>query len=386
MANSILSDKRLRIFYAACWLVWTLLQYIILRQINIDELHAISDSIVSNTLLALCCFFISNNMKYYRPRQEKYWYVLVVSLTASFLWMLTLQGVMWMIFKEGDNYLNVIRASWGIRFGAGFLLISSMSMFSLLWYNQQEQKEADNRKTEVEELSKEAELFKLRQQMQPHFLFNSLNSISALTGSDPEKARHMIHQLSDFLRGTLKKDEQQWNTLEEELQYLQLYLDIEKVRFGYRLQTEIIYKDEILSLKLPALLLQPVVENAIKFGLYDTIGEVMIRLEAVTDGSNLKIIVQNPFDPETSQPLKGTGFGLSSIQRRLFLLFARNDLLKTEKDNNQFTTVILIPQIKESQLLREDMIQTEMQLRINKEINDRIMHKVNQSIDKSFNK
>ena len=60
--------------------------------------------------------------------------------------------------------------------------------------------------------------------------------------TQPEKARHMIHQLSDFLRGTLKKDEQQWNTLEEELQYLAIYLDIEKVRFGHRLQTEIIYE------------------------------------------------------------------------------------------------------------------------------------------------
>jgi len=386
LANSILSDKRLRLFYTAWWLIWILLQYIILRQINIEVLHAITDSIISNALLALCCFFISNNMKYYRPRQEKYWYILVVSLTVSFLWMLAQQGVMWMIFKEGDNYTEVIRASWGIRFGAGFLLISSMSMFSLLWYSQQEQKESDSRKTEVEKLSKEAELFKLRQQLQPHFLFNSLNSISALTGSDPEKARHMIHQLSDFLRGTLKKDEQQWNTLEEELQYLQLYLEIEKVRFGHRLQTEIIYKDEILSLKLPALLLQPVVENAIKFGLYDTIGEVKIRLEAKADGNNLKIIVQNPFDPETSQPLKGTGFGLSSIQRRLFLLFARHDLLKTKKENNQFITTILIPQINESQLMKKDVKQTEIQDWLSKEINDRIIHKVNQSIDKSFNK
>lgn len=221
-------------------------------------------------------------------------------------------------------------------------------MFSLLWYSQQEQKESDSRKVEAERLSREAELFKLRQQLQPHFLFNSLNSISALTGSNPEKARHMIHQLSDFLRGTLKKDEHQWNTLDEELQYLGLYLDIEKVRFGHRLQTEIICSEDALHFKLPVLLLQPVVENAIKFGLYDTTGDVMIRLEAAAEGNNLKITVQNPFDPETSQPLKGTGFGLSSIQRRLFLLFARHDLLKTESEKEIYITTILIPQILNS--------------------------------------
>lgn len=283
-------------------------------------------------------------MKYYLPRREKYWYILVVSGSASLLWMVVLQAALWMILPQKDNYTDFIQSSWAIRFGAGFLLISSMSMFSLLWYSQQEQKEMDNRRTEAEKLSREAELFKLRQQLQPHFLFNSLNSISALTGSNPEKARHMIQQLSDFLRGTLRKNEQQWNTLEEELNYLELYLDIEKVRFGHRLRTEINYEQEILLLKLPALLLQPVVENAIKFGLYDTTGEVIIKISAIKEKGNLKIIVQNPFDAETSQPFKGTGFGLSSIQRRLFLLFARNDLLTTKKEGEFFTTVILVPQ------------------------------------------
>ena len=324
--------------------MWMGLQFIILRQLNIDQAHAAADSIASNTLLAISCFFMSNNMKYYLPRREKYWYILVLSVSASFLWLLILQGALWMFFKEGDPYFQFIKASWGIRFGASFLLISSMSMFSLLWYSQQEQREMDNRKIEAEKISKEAELFKLRQQLQPHFLFNSLNSISALTATHPEKARHMIHQLSDFLRGTLKKDEHHWNTLEEELEYLQLYLEIEKVRFGYRLQTQIIYSNDTLQYKLPALLLQPVVENAIKFGLYDTTGEVLIKLEAIVEQNNLKIMVQNPFDPETSQPVKGTGFGLTSIERRLFLLFARNDLLKIKKEEEHFVTTILIPQ------------------------------------------
>lgn len=284
-------------------------------------------------------------MKYYLPRKEKYWYLLIISLTLSGVWILLQHGALWVIFPEEDTYADIIHSSSGIRYAAGFLLISSMSMFSLLWYSQREQKELDARKSEAEHLTREAELFKLRQQLQPHFLFNSLNSISALTGSQPEKARHMIQQLSDFLRGTLKKDDQQWSTLEEEIQYLGLYLDIEKVRFGHRLQTEINVSDAVLSLKLPALLLQPVVENAIKFGLYDTYGDVLIRIAAARENNYLKIMIQNPFDPETSQPLKGTGFGLSSVQRRLFLLFARQDLLITEKDNENFITTILIPQI-----------------------------------------
>ena len=154
----------------------------------------------------------------------------------------------------------------------------------------------------------------------------------------------MINQLSEFLRGTLKKDERQWNTLKEEMQYLELYLDIEKVRFGYRLQTNIYCDEAALDLKLPAMLLQPVVENAIKFGLYDTTGEVTIKIQAKKTDNSLIVTVENPFDPETAQPLQGTGFGLPSIHRRLFLLFARQDLLITTKENNHFITSILIPQ------------------------------------------
>ncbi len=343
--KSILSDKRLQVFFATWWMLCMAIQFLILKQINIDDKHALLDTLASIILLATGSFFISNNMKYYLPRKEKYWYILIISITVGFLWFLAQRAAMWMILKDGDAYINFIHTTSAIRFGAGFLLLSSMSMFSLMWYGQQEYKEMANRKTETEQLSKEAELFKLRRQFQPHFLFNSLNSISALTSSDPEKARHMIYQLSDFLRGTLKKDEQQWIPLEEEIQYLQLYLEIEKVRFGHRLQTEIIIPGEAMQFKLPALILQPVVENAIKFGLYDTTGDVLIKLQTKVENGNLNISVQNPFDPETAHPAKGTGFGLRSIQRRLFLLFARNDLLKTTIENNIFTTTIVVPQM-----------------------------------------
>jgi LytS/YehU family sensor histidine kinase len=185
----------------------------------------------------------------------------------------------------------------------------------------------------------------LRQQLQPHFLFNSLNSINALIGINPEEARKMVQQLSDFLRGTLKKEETQWVTLQEELQYLQLYLDIEKVRFGNRLVTQIETNEEINQLKMPALLLQPIVENAIKFGLYDTTGDTLIRIHATKEENTLLINVMNPFDPQTSSPKQGTGFGLKSVQRRLYLLFARTDLLTTESKENIFITTVRIPQV-----------------------------------------
>jgi len=284
-------------------------------------------------------------MRYYLPRKEKYWYVLVISFSLACVWLVVTRLLLWAFFKSDETYLAMVNKSSTVRYGIAFLILGCMATMCLLWFTQKEQKEMDARKMEAEKLAKEAELYKLRQQLQPHFLFNSLNSISALVGSQPDQARKMIYQLSDFLRGTLKKEEQQLVNLEEELEYLELYLDIEKVRFGHRLTTIVDCEENCKPMKLPSLLLQPVVENAIKFGLYDTTDDITIRISAMQKNNYLEVVVENPFDPETSSPKKGTGFGLSSVQRRLYLLFARNDLLETKTENNLFITKVKIPQL-----------------------------------------
>jgi two-component system, LytTR family, sensor kinase len=118
------------------------------------------------------------------------------------------------------------------------------------------------------------------------------------------------------------------------------------MRFGHRLATCIDFDPASGQQKLPPMLLQPLVENAIKFGLYDTTEAVSITIAAQQIDHNLIISVSNPFDPQTTPPRKGTGFGLHGIQRRLYLTFARQDLLQTQSDqNNIFTTTLTIPQI-----------------------------------------
>jgi LytS/YehU family sensor histidine kinase len=180
--------------------------------------------------------------------------------------------------------------------------------------------------------------------LQPHFLFNSLNSINALIGFKPQEARKMVQQLSEFLRSTLRKDDSQPVLLAEELQTLELYLEIEKMRFGHRLQTEIMADETSRRMKLPPMLLQPLVENAIKFGLYDTTGQVTISLHSKATENHLEISIRNPYDPQTAPKRQGTGFGLYGVQRRLYLLFARHDLLQTHSENQIFTSTLLIPQ------------------------------------------
>jgi large-conductance mechanosensitive channel len=345
MSTSPLSTFRFRIIFILFWLAIMADHAIVLQWFGLSWKISITDSLVSNTLLLLAGLLVMNTLRYYLPRRERYIHLLAWAVFLTIVIILLDGWILTSIFSTNHDYALLLHHSLIVRISLDFLLLSCLILISVLWYHQLEIKEQDEIKKDAEKLAKEAELFKLRQQLQPHFLFNSLNSINALIGSRPEEARKMVQQLSDFLRGTIKKEETQWVTLQEELQYLHLYLDIEKVRFGNRLSTVIEADETTKPLKLPALLLQPIVENAIKFGLYDTTGDTVIEIFAAKEDNNLLIKVQNPFDPETSSPQQGTGFGLKSVQRRLYLLFARNDLLKTEIKENIFTTIVKIPQL-----------------------------------------
>jgi hypothetical protein len=344
LAASPLRTLRFRLTFAICWCSWGLLHAFVLNRFGFLWTVSVWDSVISNLLLVGSSLLITITLQFYIPQKNKYGYILGLCSVLAVIWLLVSRTLLMLVIKGSADYVNFFSQSVPIRFAIGFLMTGCMALISVLWYTIQDQREIENRKAEAEKLSKEAELYKLRQQLQPHFLFNSLKSINALIGTRPQQARLMIQQLSDFLRGTLKKEEHQWTSFEDELQHLQLYLEIEKVRFGHRLSTIIKNEAEGLSLQLPSMLLQPVVENAIKFGLYDTIGDITISIEARKLDGNLLVQVKNPFDPATSSPKKGTGFGLNSVQRRLYLLFARTDLLQTETKEDLFITTIKIPQ------------------------------------------
>jgi two-component system LytT family sensor kinase len=332
--------------YAVWWLIWIILCTMVLHRLQISWTAAFTDAAITNLLLALVCFGIINTNRVYVPGKGNYIYSAGYILVLAFLVMLGLKWLLSYNFPEDNAYHQVLEGSMPFRFVFSLLMISCMALLSGIRHYSRQQEENILRKDEAERLLREAELSKLRQQLQPHFLFNSLNSISALAGSKPVEARRMIQQLSDFLRGTLKKDEQQLVSLAEEISHLQLYLDIEKVRFGHRLLTEIEIPEECGLLLMPSLLLQPVVENAIKFGLYDTTEEVVISIHAHAENNSLIVSIKNPFDPQTSGSNPGTGFGLSSVQKRLYLLYARKDLLKTEAAGNIYITTLNIPQLK----------------------------------------
>jgi len=203
-------------------------------------------------------------------------------------------------------------------------------------------REKSLKEVELRALVKEAELKSLKYQIKPHFIFNSLNSISSLTMIDPERARDMIIKLSDFMRGTLAKSTGQKYSLEEELKNVKLYLDIEKIRF----EDKFIYTEDVSDgcrkVEVPNLILQPIFENAIKYGVYEITETVEIKLTCKRQAEYMVITISNNYDPD-SVPRKGEGIGLNNIRQRLKLIYNQDNLLSIKNENNIFTVYLFIP-------------------------------------------
>lgn len=290
----------------------------------------------------ICCYLIYSTLQFYLPRKNQYLKIILICLA------LTVVSIGLPIFFLNQFFDDISLTHFyqvlPYRFIINFLLLLCVTIINVFWNIQEEYEEHKKRKEESERILRDAELYNLRQQLQPHFLFNSLNSIIALIGIKPDEARNMTFQLSDFLRGTMRKDDKQLIPLTDEIAHLKLYLDIEKVRFGHRLTTTFHMQEEANGANVPSMIIQPLLENAIKFGLYNVIGEVEITIDIRLENYMLYITITNPFDSDQFESRKGTGFGLSSIQRRLYLLYSRTDLLANSIHDNIFTSTLKIPQ------------------------------------------
>ncbi|HEY2819717.1 MAG TPA: histidine kinase [Candidatus Acidoferrum sp.] len=191
-------------------------------------------------------------------------------------------------------------------------------------------------------LARDAELKALKAQVNPHFLFNSLNSISALTSSDPAKAREMCILLADFLRMTLGLGEKATIPLSEELTLLHRFLAIEKVRFGSRLQMTENITEDCMGLLIPPLLLQPLVENAVTHGIANLPDGGQVHLAAQCDNGRLSIVVENTFDPEAT-PTHRHGMGLANVRQRLDARYPKLASMRVNTTTDQFQVNLSLP-------------------------------------------
>jgi len=224
----------------------------------------------------------------------------------------------------------------------GVLLYELSVAFDYAVLAQQASREAQERALEASVLARDAELKALRAQVNPHFLFNCLHSISALTSVDSGKAREMCILLADFLRTTLRVGKQEAITLEEELALVRGYLAIEKVRFGARVTMEEDIEKDTLGVQLPPLLLQPLVENAIRHGIANLPEGGVIALGIHRQQRDVAIVVENSFDPEMPAPLK-TGLGLDNVRRRLYTRYGVDANVNVSTTGNRFSVKLRLP-------------------------------------------
>ena len=320
---------------------------------------ALADALGTNILLYGLFLFMEFGFSQYVPTIARYGIAGLQSFGLAAVWLFISQWILKHSF-ENPGYAAFWKDTFYIRGLIGWILVCEYSLVNQFVKHLIKQDTFEDQVQNSLQLRKEAELFKLRQQLHPHFLFNSLNSINALIGKEPKQARMMLQQLSEFLRHTLKKEDNDLITIQEELDDLRIYLSIEQVRFGHRLTIEESIHADCLEAKIPPYLLQPLVENAIKYGLYGTIGQVTIRINGTLNNNTFTFSITNPYDPDAVNT-KGTGFGLESVRRRLYLLFTRNDLLtvqngKREPANDNelseyFEAKIQIPVVPKQQTL-----------------------------------
>jgi hypothetical protein len=195
--------------------------------------------------------------------------------------------------------------------------------------------------------ARDAELRALKAQVNPHFLFNSLNSIAALTTAEPDRAREMCIRLSDFLRSTLGLGERASVAWHEELDLAQAYLDVEQVRFGSRLKVEVHLDEACAECRVPPLVLQPLIENAVKHGIATLVEGGTIRVESRVDGGDLKVAVENGFDPDSPSPRRH-GLGLRNVRSRLETRFGAAARVSAYAHENQFRAEFVVPCQRES--------------------------------------
>jgi hypothetical protein len=258
------------------------------------------------------------------------------------LWILITKHVVLLILPENNDYLAYWVATFPYRIGTGVYIFWLIVLAYYLFLNLYSLSEKNMKEARLESLVKETELKMLRSQINPHFLFNSLNSISSLTITDPDKARDMVIRLSEFMRYALSKKDEQPVSLRSELENLRLYFEIEKVRFGDRLSTEEDIQEKCLDVKIPVMLLQPIYENAIKHGVYESTERVSIKTTISCNSEFVEVIVSNNYDPSPSS-VKGTGTGLINVSRRLELVYGKRASIKTVKENGIYTVSLFIP-------------------------------------------
>ena len=346
--NHPVFQSRYRI--ALWWLIWLLIalgQLFLYRYAFGDYLRfIIPDVLISFMAYSGISLVVWYPFRYFNTRTFKlYTLVSNIAITGAvslFLWLLFSRYLLYFLINDVNLFNQYWKVTLLYRLGSGMFIYGLVILAYYLIISLTHLAEKKAQEARLETTLKETELKMLRSQINPHFLFNALNSVSALTVSDPEKAREMIVKLSDFMRYALSRKDEQLVPLKSELDSMRLYLDIEKVRFGEKLKYSENIDEKCLDARIPVLLLQPLYENAIKYGVHESTEVVNLKTIIKCMDEYVEISISNNFD-DVSFKVKGTGTGLSNVIKRLELTYRNKASLKTNISDNIFTVRLYIP-------------------------------------------
>ncbi len=269
---------------------------------------------------------------------------LATAVVSTTLWSVLAMGLARGLDRSGlfPGAEERIRGQLGLLMAAGALLYLLAVAAHYLVVAFEASREADRRTLRAEVEAREAELRALRSQVDPHFLFNSLNSISSMITADAEGARSMCVQLGDFLRASLRLGMRATVTLAEELETLELYLNLEQTRFGSRLEVNLEIDDTSRACAVPPLVLQPLVENALKHGISTLLEGSTVHIAARRRSGRLSLLVENPVDPDVPER-PGSGLGLTNLRRRLHSLYGNAARLRAGAEGDTFRVEVGLP-------------------------------------------
>lgn len=239
--------------------------------------------------------------------------------------------------------VTMSRPLTAVMFGVGVLLYGMTACGHYLALEFERARGLERRELELKLLAQDAELRMLRTQVDPHFLFNSLNSISALTTIDAGAARDMTLQLAGFFRHTLGLEAHRKVTVAQEVALVERFVAIEQVRFGPRLGIERQVDEQAEACLLPPMILQPLVENAVKHGIGQLLGGGVVRVHVARAGSQLKLRVENDVDPDGAGVAAGGGVGLANVRARLRAAYGIEASVHATRDGNLFRVDLVLP-------------------------------------------
>jgi LytS/YehU family sensor histidine kinase len=267
------------------------------------------------------------------------------SVISSAAWLVVSRG--WLeIFARGATVFDAAGAFPALRpviFGFGVLLYLLSVAVSYVFAALEQSRDNERRELQVQVLAREAELRSLRAQIDPHFLFNSLHSISALTAADPSAARRMCVLLAEFLRDSLTLGAEDRITVDRELSLAGRFLEIERVRFGDRLQVHL-EAGEAGRCLVPPLLLQPIVENAVTHGVAHVLAGGLITVTVSRGPVAVTIVVENPCDPDRPRRT-GTGLGIANVRARLRALHGGDARVSAIERDGMWRVEMTLPAI-----------------------------------------